>query len=243
MKSLRTMLPPREGNPIRSKEDRTAFLMRYLVHVDLFRDLSKSELEQLFGHMPMLTYPKGTLVFSPDDRSDHLYILKSGGVDIYRLSEEGKRLSIRRVFTGSVFGEMGLLGQSMHGCFAETAAPSLVCVISRAEMEDLLRRRPDVGLRFFKVIGERMRSLEDHLARLAFSPVRARVAAFLLAHLDPASREIKGFTHEEIGDSIGALRSTVTQTLGDLARTGVLEIKYKRIFVHDLRELANQVRE
>lgn len=243
MSVLEKFLPSKSRSPIVNRDERTALLMRYLIHVDLFRDLSKTEMEHLFGHLPMYSLPKDKLVYSPDDRSEDLYILKMGAVDIYRLSEEGKRLSIRRVFMGSVFGEMGLLGQSMHGCFAETVASSLVCVMTHAEMENLLRLRPDVGLRFFKVIGERLKSLEDQLARLAFSPVRARVAAFLLSHLDPASQEVKGFTHEEIGDSIGALRSTVTQTLGEMARIGVLEIKHKRIFVHNTRGLAELVRE
>ena len=243
MSVLSKVLPAKSHSPIVNRDERTALLMRYLIHVDLFRDLSKAELERLFGHLPMYSYPKDKLVYTPDDMSDNLYILKMGAVDIYRLSEEGKRLNIRRVFMGSVFGEMGLLGQSMHGCFAETVAPSLVCVMSRAEMENLLRLRPDVGLRFFKVIGDRLKSLEDQLARLAFSPVRARVAAFLLSHLEPSCQEVRGFTHEEIGDSIGALRSTVTQTLGEMARVGVLEVKHKRIYVRNLQELSVLVRE
>lgn len=240
---LSRVLPVKNRSPIVNRDERTALLMRYLIHVDLFRDLSKSEMERLFGHLPMYSYPKDQLVYTPNDMSENLYILKMGAVDIYRLSEEGKRLNIRRVYMGSVFGEMGLLGQSMHGCFAETVAPSLVCVMTRAEMENLLRLRPDVGLRFFKVIGDRLKSLEDQLARLAFSPVRARVAAFLLSHLEPTSQEVRGFTHEEIGDSIGALRSTVTQTLGEMARVGVLEVKHKRIYVRNLRELSVLVRE
>ena len=243
MSALSNLLPTKKRRPILSKDERTALLMRHLIHVELFRDLTKAEMERLFGHLPMYSFPKDTLVYAPDDRSENLYILKMGAVDIYRLSEEGKRLSIRRVFMGSVFGEMGLLGQSMHGCFAETVAPSLVCVMTRAEMENLLRQRPDVGLRFFKVIGDRLKSLEDQLARLAFSPVRARVAAFLLTHLDPKSQEVRGFTHEEIGDSIGALRSTVTQTLGEMARVGVVEVKHKCVYVRNFQELAVLVRE
>ena len=243
MSALSRLLPPKRRSPGLSRDERTSLLMRHLIHVDLFRDLTKAEMERLFGHLPMYTFPKNTLVFAPDDASETLYILKMGAVDIYRLSEEGKRLSIRRVFKGSVFGEMGLLGQSMHGCFAETVAPSLVCVMTRAEMEALLRARPDVGLRFFKVVGDRLKGLEDQLARFAFSPVRARVATFLLSHLDPASQEVRGFTHEEIGDTIGALRSTVTQTLGEMARIGVIEIKHKRIHVRNTRELAALVRE
>ena len=241
--TLGKLLPTKKRSPIHSKDERMGLLMRHLIHVDLFRDLSKSEMERLFGHLPMYSFPKDTLVYTPDDRSENLYILKMGAVDIYRLSEEGKRLSIRRVFMGSVFGEMGLLGQSMHGCFAETVAPSLVCIMTHAEMEDLLRLRPDVGLRFFKVIGDRLKSLEDQLARLAFSPVRARVTAFLLTHLDPKSQEVRGFTHEEIGDSIGALRSTVTQTLGEMARVGVVEVKHKCVYVRNFQELAVLVRE
>jgi CRP/FNR family cyclic AMP-dependent transcriptional regulator len=212
-------------------------LWQYLSRMDIFQGLSREEVEGLFARSALRQYPKGALLFAPDDPAEYLYVLKEGTVELYRLSEEGKRLNIRRMGPESIFGEMGLLGQTLHGCFAEATEPSLVCVATRESVEEMLVRHPRVAVRLLRVVGQRLREAEDQLARFAFRPVQARLAAFLLQHCDEATGNVHGFTHEEIGESIGALRSTVTQSLGELARAGVVEVKHKCVRVRDLDAL------
>jgi len=63
--------------------------------------------------------------------------------------------------------------------------------------------------------------------------VRARLAGFLLAHASEAGGLVSGYTHEQIGNSIGALRQTVTQALGDMQNAGLVEVGHKKVRVVD----------
>jgi CRP-like cAMP-binding protein len=59
--------------------------------------------------------------------------------------------------------------------------------------------------------------------------------------MNPATGVIVGYTHAEIGDTIGALRQTVTETLGQMQNQGLVEVGHKRIQVTNrqgLEELA-----
>lgn len=205
----------------------------YLREVDIFKGLAQEELEALFRGVMVQECVPGTVFFTPEDPTERLFVLKIGQVELYRLTPSGKRLVTRRIGPGTVFGEMGLLGQSMHGCFAEALENSLVCTATRENILRLFQQRPEVGLRMLEPLGSRLKLLEERLEQAVFSPVKVRVANFLLANLDQVTGMVAGFTHAEIGDTIGTLRQTVTQALNEMQGAGLVEVGHKRIRVLD----------
>ena len=110
-----------------------------LYEADLFKGIDPTELAQLLNHAELLTCPAGTMLFTPEDVSERLYILRQGRVDLSRLTADGKRIVIRRILPGSVFGIMGFLGQTTQGNFAEATEDSDVCVV-RATVRRRMRR-------------------------------------------------------------------------------------------------------
>lgn len=209
----------------------------YLQRVYMFKDLSLQEIETLFAGVMLRECSPGTVFFAPEDSSERLFILKTGQVELYRLTVDGKRLVTRRIGPGTIFGEMGLLGQSLQGCFAEATEPSLVCVATRGDILRVLQARPEVMLRLLEALGNRLSLLEGRLEQAVFSPVKVRVANFLLANLDPATGVVAGYSHAEIGDTIGALRQTVTETLNGMASQSLLVVGRKQIHVTDRQQL------
>ena len=211
----------------------------YLQRVDVFKGLTKEEIERFGNSLAMRECTSGTLFFTPDDPTERLFILKEGHVELYRLTASGKRLVTRRLGPGSIFGEMGLMGQSMQGEFAEATGPALVCTATREDVLRILREHPDVAVRFLEVIGSRLKLLEERLEHAVFSPVPVRLASFILANADAEATDlvVSGFTHAEIGDTIGALRQTVTETLSKWKDEGKIEVGHKRIQVKDWHAL------
>jgi len=214
--------------------------MSTLNEADIFKGIDSPEMSILFDDMEMQTYVAGTVLFMPEDSSERLYILRKGQVDLYQLTLSGKRLVKRRILPGMVFGMMGLLGQTMQGNFAEITEDSTVCMITRDDVLALLKQRPDVALHILELVGNRLRLLEEPLMETAYSPVSVRVAHFLLTNADFVSNLITDVTHEEIGDIIGAVRQTVTETLGRMRNQGLIKTGQKRIQIvdrHGLEEI------
>lgn len=225
------VFPWGSSKPQQTKTRAPVPAVEYLQRVDIFRDLPQEEVDLLFHGMMVRECIPGTVFFTPEDATDALFILKRGQAQLYRLTPSGKRLVTKRVGPGTLFGEMGLLGQSMQGCFAEATEDSLVCVARREDILKLFEERPKVAMRLFEAVGKRLKALEERLEQVAFSSVKARLATFLLGNLDPQTGIVAGFTHEEIGDSIGTLRQTVTETLNEMQRQGLVKVGHKRIEV------------
>lgn len=209
-----------------------------LQRVDVFRGLPREEIASLFKGVQSRECPPGTLLFTPDEPGERLFALKVGRVDVYRLTPAGKRLVLMRLGPGTIFGEMALLGQSLQGCFAEAAEDSLVCIATREHLLGVLRQHPDVALRVLEVVGNRLRQLEERLEQALFSPVKVRLASFLLANIGATTGVVAHYTHEDIGDTIGASRQTVTETLSQMRDQGLVEVEHKQIRVTDRAKLA-----
>jgi len=207
--------------------------MTTLNEVDIFKGIAPAELKELFTVMELHRYPAGTILFRPEDTTERLYMLRTGQVDQYLLTSNGRRLVTRRIKPGSVFGIMGLLGQTMQGNFAETTEDSAVYIAIRKDIFMLLKRQPLVALNILEVVGNRLRLLEELLVKSAYSPVNIRLADFLLTHSDPVSGILSNITHEEIGDTIGAVRQTITEALSRMRNQGLIITKPKQVQIID----------
>ena len=220
--------------PSSSKRIRkTPRAMSPLYGADLFQGIKSAELGTLFDDVELQTCPVGTILFTPEDPCEVLYILREGLVELYRLTASGKRLVTRQILPGSVFGVMGLLGQTMQGNFAETIEASSICTITREDVLTLLKRRPDIALRMLEIVGTRLRLIDERFLEAVYSSVDVRLAHFLLTYTDSASGELADITHEEIGDTIGVVRQTVTETLGLMRKRGLIRTGPKHIQIID----------
>ena len=206
----------------------------YLQMVDIFQDLTESEIEEIDRATTMSTCRRGKIFYMPEDTSEVLFLLKEGKVQLYRISPDGKKLVIATVGPGTVFGEMALIGQGMHNTFAEATEDCVLLVMSREDVERLLVTKPKVALRIFEALGSRLKETEARLEEIAFKGIPARLASLLLQLAEErGSNTISGLTHQDLGEQIGTYRETTTQTLNAFRADGLIEIGRKRIKILD----------
>lgn len=215
----------------------------YLSEIELFQDLSEKEVAELDRVTTMSTVPKGRVFYRPEEPTEVLFILKKGRVQLYRISPEGKKLVITTLGPGTLFGEMALLGQWMHNTFAEAVEESLICVMSRTDLERLVINRPQVALRMLEITSKRLREAEGRLEDLAFKGIPARLASLLVRLAEEQDgTSISGLTHQDLAETVGTYRETATQVLNDLKAQGLIDIGRKRIVILD-KEGLNEIAE
>jgi CRP-like cAMP-binding protein len=214
------------------------FKRAFLREIDIFRDLSAADLAWLERTTRMLTVARGETIYRQEDTAEALFLLKRGRVRLSRLSAGGKRLELAVLEQGTFFGEMPLLGERMRQASAEALDDCLLCVMSQADIEQLVLRAPQVALRMLAVLGRRLAESEARLEDLAYRSVPARLASVLLRLGHAHGDLIDGLTHQELGDIIGAYRETVTKTLNEFQAAGLIAVSRRRIRLLDRRGLA-----
>ncbi len=206
--------------------------LNLLSMVDIFRDLSQEEMQEINRMVNMVTIKKGQVLYRPEEEAEVLFLLKKGKVQVYTLTAEGKRLIIETLDPGTFFGEMPLTAQSMHQTFAEATEDSLVCVLSRGDLERLLQDKPKVAVRLLEVLSRRLEETRTRLEESTFRNATTRVCRTLL-RLTLGTSELTGLTHQELADSVGLYRETVTNVLNHLQAEGLVGLGKKKIVILD----------
>src|SRR5437762_7091314 len=109
-----------------------------------------------------------------------LFILKKGHVQLYRMSDEGRKLVITTLGPGTIFGEMALTGLGMHDAFAEATEEALICILNRGDLEKLLISKPKIAVRLLNVMAKRLQETEGRLEQTLFHDVPSQLAALLV---------------------------------------------------------------
>ena len=214
-------------------QDPGALKRRYLQQVEVFQDLSEAQIFEIERSIRLSNVGAGRILYQPDDKPETLYLLKTGHVQIYRISPDGKRFVISNIEPGMFFGEMALLGLAHRDSFAEAVSDSTLCVISRRDLEYLIDRFPTIGVRIMQVLADRLNEAEAQLEDLALKSLSARLATLILHLTSESNPRVTGLTHHDLAERVGTSRETATQALNELKGDGLIAIGRKRIDVLD----------
>ncbi len=233
-------MEPPTGPPLTEDELKVGLLRE----VDLFAGMSPGQLREISQTLPMQTCVIGGLVTSPDDDDERLYIVKRGRVRLYRLTPDGKQLTLDILDKGRVVGRMSWLGQELSDVYAEAVEESLICSFTPAELQRLIDRFPTVGVNIIRYLSDRLAASEREREVMAFRSVEQRLAARLLELVERFGRTDGGrteidarLTQQELADMIGTSRETLASTVSALRERGILEMQSQRVTVVDLDQL------
>lgn len=210
--------------------------------MDILEPLSREELAELSRRIPDNHVEKGTLLYTPEDPNERLFMLKKGRVRLYTLAPDGRELTLAVVDAGTVFGEMALTAQRLRGAYAEVMEPALICTMRRDQLEDLVCDKPQVGLRMMSILSERLATYESRMEDIGLKEVPARLASLILRLVDTEGVMTRTgikiptrYTHEQLAAMVGSKRETVTRALSQLQETGAVELKRRKIHIKDLK--------
>jgi CRP/FNR family cyclic AMP-dependent transcriptional regulator len=212
--------------------------------VDIFGPLSQEELEELARHTPDTFLETGDILYTPQGGEERLFILKKGRVQVYEIDQGGQEMTLSVIEDGTIFGEMILTGQSLQGVYVRSLAPSTVVSIKRAELEELIIRKPEVGLRLVRELATRLHASEARYADVIGKDVPARLATLILTLVeseglvtDESYRIPTRYTHEQLASMIGCKRVAVTRAFSKLKDIGAVQLKARHIIVKDVGAL------
>ncbi len=217
---------------------------RLLSLVDVFEPLSAEEIEDISWSCPSVHLRAGEVLFDQEDLNETLFVLKSGRIRMYRRSPEGREFTLAVVEGGTIFGEAAMTSQVTRGAHACCMEDSEVAILRRDDVEQLILRKPQVGLNLIRLLGERLSAYERRLEDLGLKEVPMRLASLILLLIEREGLRIRTgyklptrYTHQHLGTMIGANREAVTRAFTQLREAGTVETKNRLIHVRDMEAL------
>lgn len=109
----------------------------------LFGGVTEAQLETIFRRMELWTIRSGEVVFKKGDEPFHIYIVKSGKIDL-QITQSDVVIHKHQLQVGECFGESSLMSMHKHTATAVAAVNSEVMVLSRKALIEL--KHEDVEL-------------------------------------------------------------------------------------------------
>lgn len=214
----------------------------FLAHTSLFHNLTPQERQELDHATTMIHCSSGRVLYRPGEVGNTLFLVRTGRVQLYHLSTDGRKLITALIEAGECFGEMSLIGQDVYTSFAEAIEDSRICILSKQEAERLLQHNPTIALALLQIVGQRLLQREAQLIDTTFKSTSARLAALLLQLARPHEHAtsqfvIDGLSQEELAEQLGVYRETVSVALRELKDAGVITLGRKHITIMHPQEL------
>ncbi len=127
-----------------SLTDQTQAVVR-LAQTPLFAQLEPSNLHAIAQKLVLQHVPTGESIYRMGERSDALFLVDEGEVELTAENESGVLQELARVEVGSYFGAMSLLTGEDRAENATTTGNTNLWVLYRSDLEELVGLLPAIG--------------------------------------------------------------------------------------------------
>jgi CRP-like cAMP-binding protein len=178
------------------------------------------------------------------DEPEHSVLVVSGMVARYHLLAGGGRQYLAFHLTGDLPDAQGLfIDQMDHGLSA--LGPASVAFIPHRELFTAFRQRPNFGLAVWRETLLDAAIFREAITNNSARPMQARMAHLFceLFYRARAAQLVRGnrchlpISLAQLGETLGMAIATVNRTLGELRRSGAMDLREGELIVLKWRDL------
>jgi CRP/FNR family transcriptional regulator, cyclic AMP receptor protein len=200
----------------------------------IFCDLSRHALEGLDAISSSTMYPKGAILFVEGQESRGVFIICHGRVKLSAGSAGGRALILRMGEAGEIVGLPSTISGRPYEATAEALEPIQANFIPRDLFMNFLQAHAEAAVRVAELLSGIYHATCQEIRNVGLSASAAeKLARFLLSAL-PAHNNTNSengsvrvaftLTHEEIAETIGSSRETVTRLFSRFKRDHLIEV-------------------
>ncbi len=208
----------------------------YLRRLNLFEGMSAEEVERVSHDLRMRSCSAKSSVL--DGPSERVYMVKQGRVRLYHITESGQEVTTAVLVPGQLFGLGALFGKGAGGAtFAEALEETVICDAAAQDFISMMAHHPILMAKVMMAMARQMIRLEATIESIVSRPVAGRLADLVITLSEQGEQGTNGtillpaYSHEELGRMIGATRESVSRTLGDWRRAGIISTEGRRILI------------
>ncbi|TQF31855.1 Crp/Fnr family transcriptional regulator [Bradyrhizobium sp. UNPA324] len=178
------------------------------------------------------------------DKPEHSALVVSGMVARYHLLGSGGRQYLAFHITGDLPDAQGLfIDQMDHGLSA--LGPASVAFVPHRELFIAFRRRPSFGMAVWRETLLDAAIFREAITNNSARPMQARMAHLFceLFYRARAAQLVRGnrcplpISLAQLGETLGMAIATVNRTLGELRRSGAMDLREGELIVLKWRDL------
>jgi CRP/FNR family transcriptional regulator, cyclic AMP receptor protein len=206
-------------------------IINVLSDFSLFKGLNDQELKKIVDISISREWKKGNHVFMQDDPLENVYFIYDGKIKIYKSDVNGKEQIVSILKRGEMFPHVGFFRKGGYPAFSEVLEDSILVVVPISQFEKVLIENPELCIKVFKVLGEKIVDLQERLESQILNNTYEQIIKLLVRLSKLDGKELNdgrvllesAFTNRDLANMIGTTRETVSRTLTKLRKENLIE--------------------
>jgi len=207
----------------------------------LFKDVSAEGFEQIFTAGVTRSVEEDGFYFLQGDPATHAYVLLEGRVKMMQITPNGQQITMRIMTPGQTFGGVALLKPSAgYPATAQADEDSKAMAWETERLRDLVEDEPVISLNVMNLMHGYISELQERQKSLVTDRVEQRIARVLLKLAAQSGIKIDEgvlidlpITRQDIAEMSGTTLFTVSRTLNEWDRDGLLKIGRERVVIRE----------
>jgi CRP-like cAMP-binding protein len=202
----------------------------------MFSNLPPEDLDRIAGISSVRHFARRAPVFREGDRADGFFIVVSGSVKLYKLSEDGKEQVLHILEAGQSFAEATIFEGGVYLAAAEALRDSDLLFLPKRPFIELLEKNPKMALRVLGSLSKWLKRMTDLVENLALRDVEARLVFFVSEEMKRLGLPLRDGAVYEIpvgknvlASRLGTVPETFSRTLKKLQEEGKIRVQGNRI--------------
>ncbi len=203
--------------------------------------LAEDEKERVRQRAFVNHYGKGTIINNGNNECLGMLFVLSGEIRTYLLSEEGREVTLFRLYSGDlcVLSASCIISQITFETQMIAQQDTKVLIIPVDVIAAFREKNIYFRCFLYELATKRFSDVMWAMQQILFKGLDRRLAGFLLAEAERTDSNVIRMTHEQIAQHISSAREAVARMFKHFAEDGLVDIKRGAITLLDVDGLRN----
>lgn len=216
----------------------------------LFQQVSPAGFEEALNIGTLRSVEEGGFYFMQGDPAKHAYVLVTGRVKMMQITPNGQQITLRMMTPGQTYGGIAMLNpEAGYPATAQAVEDSTAMAWNTTSLRELAEKEPAISLNTMQLMHGYILELQERQKALVADRVEQRIARILLKLAAESGKKVEDgvlidmrLTRKDVAEMSGTTLYTVSRTLSEWEREGLLKIGRERVIIcepHGLVKIAD----
>ena len=205
----------------------------------VWKKLNEVHREKLLGSLVARTVKKGTVIHNGGDDCTGLLLVKSGQLRAYILSDEGRQITIYRLFDRDMclFSASCMMRSIQFDITIESEKDTDLWIIPVEVYQSIMTESAPLANYTNEIMASRFSDVMWLIEQIMWKSLDKRIAAFLLEEVSIEGTDTLKITHEIIANHLGSPREVITRMLKYFQNEGMVRLSRGTVEITDAEKL------
>ena len=213
--------------------------MDFQSYFPIWNKLTAPQQEHIISNLMERRVSKGTLIHNGSMDCTGLLLVKTGQLRAYILSDEGREITIYRLFDRDMclFSASCMMRSIQFEVTIETEKDTELWIIPAEIYQNIMKESAPVSNYTNELMATRFSDVMWLMEQIMWKSLDKRVAAFLLEEMSIEGTDQLKITHETIANHLGSHREVITRILRYFQNEGMVKLSRGTIEITDAKKL------